>query len=68
MFFLERPDNGFPDSWIHSVEQCKSSESPFYLLGDVNLHDPQLACISLIPSSVWIGVGRERYTSIDQGI
>lgn len=64
---MNRPDNGFPDSWIHSMEQCKSSESPFYLLGDVNLHDPQLACISLIPSSVWIGVGRERYTSIDQG-
>lgn len=38
--FLERPDNGYANSWILSMEQCKNSQLSFYLLGDVSLHNP----------------------------
>lgn len=51
------------------MEQCRTSQPSSYLLGDVDLNDPYLVC-SLIPRQlqvVWLGVARQKYTSIDQG-
>lgn len=52
------------------MEQCKNSHSPYYLLGNISLDDPQYICKIIIHRSqvVWIGVVRQIYTSIDQGI
>lgn len=67
---LGRPDFGYANSWNDSMEQCKNSQPPYYLLGDVRLNNPDHACISLnyqFPL-VWIGVVRQVYTSIDKGM
>lgn len=70
LLFPEIPDNGNANSWNVSMEQCKKSRPPYYLLGSVSLDDPQYICnISIHQSQVvWIGVVRQIYTSIDQGI
>lgn len=70
LFFLEKPDKGYANNWIRSMEQCKNSQKPVYLLGDVNLHNPHLACTLLTSDLhfVWIGVARKKYTSFDQGM
>lgn len=52
------------------MEQCRISQPSTYLLGDINLNDPGLVCESVPPqyTVAWVGVARQRYTSIDQGI
>lgn len=66
---MRKPDNGNANSWNVSMEQCKNSHSPYYLLGNISLDDPQYICKIIIHRSqvVWIGVVRQIYTSIDQG-
>lgn len=52
------------------MEQCKQSQPSTYLLGDFNLNNPHLVC-DLIPRQlqvVWVGVVRQIYTNIDEGI
>lgn len=52
------------------MEQCKKARNSTYLLGDIDLTDPHLICLSK-PSQFqvfWVGVARQVYTSIDQGI
>lgn len=70
LLFPEIPDNGNANSWNVSMDQCKNSHSPNYLLGNVSLDDPHPICnITFNRSQVfWIGVVRQIYTSIDQGI
>lgn len=70
LLFPGKPDNGNANSWNVSMEQCKNSHSPYYLLGNISLDDPQYICKIIIHRSqvVWIGVVRQIYTSIDQGI
>lgn len=50
------------------MEQCKNSQPPHYLFGDVKLDDPDDACSILNHQFQigWIGVARQVYTSIDQ--
>lgn len=51
------------------MEQCKISQMSTYLLGDIDLTKPHLLCSS-IPRHLqilWVGVARQKYTSIDQG-
>lgn len=69
-FFLELPDNEYASSWSLSMEQCKKSQTSTYLLGDFNMSNPHLVCSFLPPpiQVVWVGVVRQKYTSIDQGI
>lgn len=69
IFFLEIPDNGYASSWSSSMEQCKNSATPYYLLGDIRLNYPHVACILLNKFHVfWVGAARQVYTSIDQGM
>lgn len=52
------------------MEQCKNSRKSKYLLGDIDLKNPHLICSSK-PRQLevfWVGVARQVYTSIDQGI
>lgn len=55
--------------WQSSLAECKSQHNS-YLLGDVNLTDPQQAC-NLIQGQPlgpsWIGIAKEIYISIDGG-
>lgn len=65
----EIPDNGYASSWSSSMEQCKNSATPYYLLGDIRLNYPHVACILLNKFHVfWVGAARQVYTSIDQVI
>lgn len=52
------------------MEYCKRSQSSTYLLGDFNLNNPNLVCegISNQVDVYWVGVARQNYISIDQGI
>lgn len=52
------------------MKQCKKSQQSNYLVGDLRLNDPTRACIFLNYNYyvVWVGVARQVYTSIDQGI
>lgn len=70
LLFPGIPDNGNANSWNVSMEQCKNSHPPYYLLGNISLDDPQYICNIIIHQSqvVWIGVVRHIYTSTDQGI
>lgn len=68
--FVALPDNGYASSWMLSMEQCKQSHPPTYLLGDIDLNDPHLVC-ERIPHNlqlVWVGVVHQIHTGIDQGI
>lgn len=69
-FLLEIPDNGYASSWSSSMEQCKNSETSNYLLGDIGLKYPYIACIlfNYKFNVFWVGVARQVYTSIDQGV
>lgn len=52
------------------MEQCKRSQPSTYLLGNIDLNDSSLVC-ERIPSQLqvfWVGVARQKYISIDQGI
>lgn len=52
------------------MEQCKISQISTYLLGHIDLTKPNQVC-SPIPHGIevfWIGVARQIYASIDQGI
>lgn len=52
------------------MEQCKNSQKSKYLFGDIDLTNPHLICSSK-PRQLevfWVGVARQVYTSIDQGI
>lgn len=64
------PNKGVASSWGISMEQCKKSRKSTYLLGDIDLTNPHLICSSK-PKNLqvfWVGVARQVYTSIDQGI
>lgn len=52
------------------MEQCINSDPPYYLLGNVSLGDPHHICNITIRQLdvVWIGVVRQIYASIDQGM
>lgn len=52
------------------MEQCKNSNPPHYLLGNIRLNDSRFVCGSLNykVGVVWVGVARQFYTSIDKGI
>lgn len=68
--FLAWPDNDYARSWSSSMEQCKISQMSTYLLGHIDLTKPNQVCSS-IPHEIevfWIGVARQIYASIDQGI
>lgn len=68
-FFLDKPDNGFAGSWNLSMEQCRKSRHSGYLLGDVILNNPRLVCREIQSHSViWVGVRRQKYKNVDQGI
>lgn len=67
--FVAPPYNGYARNWSLSMKQCKKLHQS-YLLGDFNLSDPRQGCMR-IPHNlqlVWVGVARQKYTSIDQGI
>lgn len=67
---LALPDNGYASNWRLSMEQCKRSQPSTYLLGNIDLNDSSLVC-ERIPSQLqvfWVGVARQKYISIDQGI
>lgn len=52
------------------MKHCKTSQQSTYLMGNIDLNDPHLVC-ERIPRHiqvVWVGVVRQIYTSIDQGI
>lgn len=68
--FQGGPKNGNANSWNVSMEQCIHSDPPYNLLGNVSLDDPHHICNITIRQLdvVWIGVVRQIYTSIDQGI
>lgn len=68
--FPELPDNGYANNWSISMDKCKKSHPPSYLFGNVDLTNPHLTCTLSNPQSliVWIGVARQIYASIDQGI
>lgn len=68
--FLGKPDNGYASNWSSSMEQCKNSNQPHYLLGNIRLNDSRFVCDSLNykVEVVWVGVARQFYTSIDKGI
>lgn len=68
-FFLDKPDNGYASSWNLSMEQCRKSRHSGYLLGDVILNNPRLVCRKIQSRSVvWVGVRRQKYKNVDQGI
>lgn len=52
------------------MEQCRKSQPSTYLLGDINKINPDMVCshIQRQLQVVWLGVVRQIYTSIDQGI
>lgn len=68
--FPELPDKVYASSWSISMDQCKTSHPPYYLLGNVDLTNPHLTCtlLNYRYPVVWIGMARQIYTSIDQGI
>lgn len=68
--FPELPDNGYASNWSISMDQCTKSHPPYYLLGNVDLTNPHLTCtlLNYRYPVVWIGMARQIYTSIDQGI
>lgn len=70
LFILELPDNGFVSNWSLSMKQCTKSQPYTYLLGDVNLDNPELVCerLPLQLQVGWVGVTRTKYINIDQGI
>lgn len=67
---MRGPKNGNANSWNVSMEQCIHSDPPYNLLGNVSLDDPHHICNITIRQLdvVWIGVVRQIYTSIDQGL
>lgn len=68
-FFLDKLDNGYARSWNLSMEQCRKSRHSGYLLGDVILNNPRLVCREIQSHSViWVGVRRQKYKNVDQGI
>lgn len=52
------------------MEQCRTSQPSTYLLGYMDLNNPRLVCLRLPHhlQVIWVGVARQKYTSIDQGI
>lgn len=69
-FFLYVTDFGVASSWNLSMEQCRIQHSS-YLLGEVILNNPRILCNKIIQfhiSVVWVGVRRQKYKNIDQGI
>lgn len=66
------PDESQASNWTISVEQCKQSTQSYYLYGNVNLSDPhpvgQCSLLHYQTDVFWLGVARQTYISIDQGI
>lgn len=52
------------------MTQCRISQPSTYLLGDIDLNDPHSVCEHSPPqfNVFWVGVARQKHTSIDQGI
>lgn len=52
------------------MEQCRESQLSSYLFGDIILNNPRLVCNRMPPQFkvLWVGVARQMYTSIDQGM
>lgn len=69
-YFIEIPDNGYAGSWSSSMEQCKNSHTPYYLLGDIQLKFPHIACLLFHHKFqvFWVGFTRRVYISIDKGM
>lgn len=68
-FFPDVTENGYASSWNLSMEQCRMQQSS-YLLGEVILNNPRILCLQM-PSDilvVWVGVRRQKYKNVDQGI
>lgn len=68
--FVALSSTGYGSSWSLSMEQCRKSNPSTYLLGDFDLDDPKQVC-ERIPHNlqlVWVGVARQIYTSIEQGM
>lgn len=61
------PDNSLASSWYLSMEQCRKSQPSAYLMGEINLNNPDLVCTNITHQVVWVGVARHKYKSIDQG-
>lgn len=71
-FPSELPDESHASNWTLSVEHCKQSTQSFYLYGNVDLNDPhpanQCSLFHHQTDVFWLGVARQTYISIDQGI
>lgn len=68
--YWEIPDNGYAGSWSSSMEQCKNSHTPYYLLGDIQLKFPHIACLLFHHKFqvFWVGFTRRVYISIDKDL
>lgn len=69
-FFPDVTENGYASSWNLSMEQCRMQQSS-YLLGEVILNNPRILCNKIIQFHifvVWVGVRRQKYKNVDQGI
>ncbi|XP_022302966.2 uncharacterized protein LOC111110661 isoform X2 [Crassostrea virginica] len=57
--------------WTQAMKNCKDTEQPSYLFGNVELQNANLACNSLEFSNnialFWIGVARQMYLNKDDG-
>lgn len=66
------PNKSHASNWTISVEQCKQSTPSYYLYGNVNLNNPhpvgQCSFLHHQTDVFWLGVARQTYISIDQGI
>lgn len=51
------------------MEQCRKQHSG-YLFGEVILNNPRILCLQMPSDSlvVWVGVRRQKYKNVDQGI
>lgn len=68
--FVALPHNGHANSWSVSMKQCRESHPSTYLLGNFDLDYPYQVC-KRIPQNLqlfWVGVARQIYTTIDQGM
>ncbi|XP_062615160.1 uncharacterized protein LOC134276896 isoform X2 [Saccostrea cucullata] len=57
-------------SWRKSMDECKLSEDPSYLLGNLNLSDAESECGRLNQTNLgqsWVGFAQQIYTSFNKG-
>ncbi|XP_062618071.1 uncharacterized protein LOC134279657 isoform X2 [Saccostrea cucullata] len=56
--------------WRKSMDECKLSTNPSYLLGNLNLSDADSECRRLNQKHLglsWVGFAQQIYTSVDKG-